>query len=246
MPSLQDRIRSATLGKPASERLVHLLIYPDQDLVDKESIAGTRADLYIVLFPGDSFSVVEEFLAAHWDEDQQSPGRQVPRTIAGRTQGALGDNRYFVNVIQYADIVVDSLTKVFSGVSNMMGGSSILNPQSQHYNALKTKLTSTYEDLINSNAEAVCDFLRSRSVADGHTNANVAIKEVWYPKYIPLEHYDHCRRIKNSSSEEGGHSGLFSLTFTSKVASQVFFDALPCYNGPSLGTTFTLAYRFTI
>ncbi|KAJ2933038.1 hypothetical protein H1R20_g4033, partial [Candolleomyces eurysporus] len=48
-----------------------------------------------------------------------------------------------VKVIQYADIVVSSLMKVFSGASNVMGGSLILNPQSRHYNALKTKLTST-------------------------------------------------------------------------------------------------------
>jgi cystathionine gamma-synthase len=197
-----------------------------------------------------------------------------------------------VKVIQYADIVVSSLTKVFSGASNVMGGrfvnnpnysfpfssmgltrvtfSLILNPQSPHYNTLKTKLTSTYEDvffdedaiymernsrdfkqrihLINSNAEAACDFLRSRSVSGGYSNANVAIKEVWYPKYITSEHYDHCR-IKSSTSEDGkagGYGGLFSLTFTSKAASQAFFDNLPCYKGPSLGTNFTLACPFTI
>ena len=146
----------------------------------------------------------------------------------------------------------------------------ILNPQSRHYNALKVKLTSTYEDvyfdedaiymerssrdfkkriqLINSNAEAACGFLRSRSVAGGYTtsNSNVVIKGVWYPKYITPEHYDHCRIKNSSTSEEGGYGGLFSLTFTSKSASQVFFDALPCYKGPSLGTNFTLACLFTI
>ncbi|RXW22168.1 hypothetical protein EST38_g3671 [Candolleomyces aberdarensis] len=489
---IQDR--SATLGKPASARLVHLLICPDQDLVDKESIAGTCADLHIVLFPGDSFSVAKEFwqhtgmgissrladkCLALLPEELKEPrvvpatptaaanryskggftkhysaaakktpsppptattedvgndtavyleeryGRNLPLTAASFAKRALrrrlagvllcdsvpecqetagqeelqvgpstrgvkdvtetdvfmyptgmsaiwsahqlalntltpaksvcfgfpytdtlkilqkwGPGCHFmghgldtdidemekileeeakanpgtppilalftefpsnpllrsanlprlrqladkygfiividetigtfvnVKVIQYADIVVSSLTKVFSGASNVMGGSLILNPQSRHYNDLKAKLTSTYEDvyfdedaiymernsrdfkkriqLINSNAEAACDFLRSRSVAGGYTNANVSIKEVWYPKYITPEHYDHCRIKKSSTSEEGGYGGLFSLTFTSKVASQVFFDALPCYKGPSLGTNFTLACPFTI
>lgn len=149
--------------------------------------------------------------------------------------------------------------------------SLILNPQSPHYTALKTKLTSTYEDvyfdddaiymehnsrdfkhrihLINSNAEAACNFLRSRSVAGGYScNSNVAIKEVWYPKYTTPEHYDHCG-IKSTTSEDrkaGGYGGLFFLTFTSKAASQAFFDNLPCYKEPSLGTNFTLACPFTI
>ncbi|KAJ2933041.1 hypothetical protein H1R20_g4035, partial [Candolleomyces eurysporus] len=55
---IQDR--PATLDKPTSTRLVHLLICPDQDLVDRESIAGTCADLHIILFPGDSFSVAKQ------------------------------------------------------------------------------------------------------------------------------------------------------------------------------------------
>jgi cystathionine gamma-synthase len=43
-----------------------------------------------------------------------------------------------------------------------------------------------------------------------------------------------------------GFGGLFSLTFTSLLASTTFYDALPCYKGPSLGTNFTLACPYTI
>jgi cystathionine gamma-synthase len=147
-----------------------------------------------------------------------------------------------------------------------------LNSQSPYYNTLKTKLTSTYEDvffdedaiymgrnsrdlkqrihLINSNAKATCDFLHSRSVSGGYPNANVAIKEVWYPNIISEDH-NHCRIKSSFTSEDsdgkaGGYGGLFSLTFTSKAASQAFFDNLPCYKGPSLGANFTLACPFTI
>lgn len=169
-----------------------------------------------------------------------------------------------VEVLPYADIVASSLSKVFSGVANVMGGGLVLNPRRRHYAALKAYMNSAFEDfyynedaiymernsrdfqrrirIIDVNTEAVCDFLRSRSVAGGAADA--VIKEVFYPKYITPENYEACR-IK-TPGVEGGFGGLFSLTFTSATASHAFFDALPCYKGPSLGTNFTLACPFTI
>ncbi|KAF8637899.1 hypothetical protein AX17_002522 [Amanita inopinata Kibby_2008] len=180
-----------------------------------------------------------------------------------------------VEVLQYADIVVSSLTKIFSGDANVMGGSLVLNPHGKYYPLLKRQLDATFEDVyfgedaiylernsrdfkrrvacINANTEMACDFLRSRSIAGGCTSERTVIKEVFYPKYITVDNYEHCR-IKNKSSsasagnenDGGGYGGLFSLTFTSRAASEAFFDALPCYKGPSLGTNFTLACPYTI
>ncbi|KAF9460007.1 hypothetical protein BDZ94DRAFT_1170557, partial [Collybia nuda] len=133
---------------------------------------------------------------------------------------------------------------------------------------LKAQLESSYEDVyfdedaiymernsrdfrrrikvIDTNTEVVCDYLRSRSLVAGAPSP--AIKEVFYPKYITPEHYNRCR-IQAAAPEAGvggGFGGLFSMTFTSSAASEAFFDALPCYKGPSLGTNFTLACPFTI
>lgn len=173
-----------------------------------------------------------------------------------------------VRILQYADVVVSSLSKVFSGESNVMGGSLILNPKGKHYPSLKRKLDQTFQDIyfdedaiymernsrdfkqrvrkINRNAEIVCDYLSTCTLKQGSPKA--VIKEVFYPKYSTPEHYDHCR-ITNENSEDGtagGYGGLFSLTFTSLDASKAFFDNLPSYKGPSLGTNFTLACPFTI
>jgi cystathionine gamma-synthase len=191
-----------------------------------------------------------------------------------------------VNVLPYADIVVSSLSKVFSGDSNVMGGryvylvlvqevnphpvlhSLVLNPNGRHYRLLKGELEYSFEDvyfgedavymernsrdfrkrikIIDSNAEAICDFLRLRSLAGG---ARVSvIKEVFYPKWETREHYERCRirSAKKNAGHTGGFGGLFSLTFTSNFASQAFFDALSCHKGPSLGTNFTLACPYTI
>jgi cystathionine gamma-synthase len=88
-----------------------------------------------------------------------------------------------VNVLPSADIVVSSLTKIFSGDSNVMGGSAVLNPHGRYYQLLKHTLSEKYEDnywvedavflernsrnfvsriaRINSSTEAVTDLLKA-------------------------------------------------------------------------------------
>ncbi|GAB7337639.1 hypothetical protein MBLNU457_g2934t1 [Dothideomycetes sp. NU457] len=158
-----------------------------------------------------------------------------------------------VNVLPYADVVVSSLTKVFSGDSNVMGGSMILNPQSQYHTLLKQTLAHEYEDTlfeedavflernsrdfvsriarINANAEAICDVLL----------AHHRIKQVNYPKHAPSrKYYDACR-LPN-----GGYGGLLSCTFFDIEDAKVFYDNMNTAKGPSLGTNFTLASPFVL
>ncbi|KAL5499240.1 STR2_1 [Sanghuangporus vaninii] len=170
-----------------------------------------------------------------------------------------------VSVLPYADIVVSSLTKVFSGDSNVMGGSLVLNPNGKHYATLKSILQKEFDDIyfdedaifmernsrnfrrrvqtINENAEAVCDFLKSfcSSAAGGPP----LVKEVYYPKFVTRENYDACRAV-DLPPDASAFGGLFSVTFTQLTASHAFFDALECMKGPSLGTSFTLACPYTI
>ncbi|TDL22692.1 PLP-dependent transferase [Rickenella mellea] len=174
-----------------------------------------------------------------------------------------------VEVLPHVDIVVSSLTKVFSGDSNVMGGSLVLNPRARHYAALKATLEASYEDnyfaedaifmernsrdfkrrihVMNTSGEAVCDFLRSRSLAATPPPPHAVIKEVFYPKFITRENFDLCRNRSEDGAEDEPYFGpLFSITFTTKAASEAFFDALPCHKGPSLGTNFTLACPYTV
>lgn len=158
-----------------------------------------------------------------------------------------------VNVLPYADVVVSSLTKVFSGDSNVMGGSAILNPKGRYYDVLKQTWEADYEDnhwaedsvflernsrdfvprieRINANAEAICDVLR----------AHPRVKQVNYPKYSPTRpFYDQCR------TPGGGYGGLLSATFYSTADAVAFFDDLDTAKGPSLGTNFTLSSPYVI
>ncbi|KAJ3574241.1 hypothetical protein NP233_g1889 [Leucocoprinus birnbaumii] len=157
------------------------------------------------------------------------------------------------------------------GASDVMGGSLVLNPNSKHYLLLKSHLSKTYIDTyfnadgiylernsrdfkhrisrIDKNTESICDFLYSHSVAGGYDPAKAAIKAVFYPKYITPENYALCKSTTTASPtlpNTGNFGGLFSLTFTTPSASSTFFDSLPCYKGPSLGTNFTLACPYTV
>ncbi|SPO28496.1 probable STR2 - Cystathionine gamma-synthase [Ustilago trichophora] len=176
-----------------------------------------------------------------------------------------------VEVLPYADILVSSLTKVFSGDANVMGGSMVLNPHGRHYLSLRTTLSSHYEDtyfdedaiFMERNSR---DFIRRIVRIDRNTRAVTSmlwnekqglgrypgvIKNVFYPRYQTRENYEVCRRKKaftvlGDMGEEGGYGGLFSITFESDAASQAFYDALGCAKGPSLGTNLTLASPYTI
>ncbi|KAK5125124.1 hypothetical protein LTR85_000800 [Meristemomyces frigidus] len=158
-----------------------------------------------------------------------------------------------VHVLPYADVVVSSLTKIFSGDGNVMGGSAILNPQSRYYSGLKHVYNAEYEDnqfegdsiclernsrdfisrikRIDHNAELITDILR----------AHPAVKQVNYPKYGDTKQfYDACR-LPN-----GGYGGLLSATFHKMEDAQVFYDHLQTQKGPSLGTNFTLSSPFVL
>ncbi|KAJ6440862.1 cystathionine gamma-synthase [Purpureocillium lavendulum] len=159
-----------------------------------------------------------------------------------------------INVLSVADIVVSSLTKIFSGDSNVMGGGAILNPESRYYAALKNALDhdvfeDTYwpedvifmernsrdfarrVDRINANAEAICDTLRSSPL----------VKSLYYPKYnTSRSNYD-ARRLP-----DGGYGGLLSVVFTDKKKAQVFYDNMEIAKGPSLGTNFTLCSPYVL
>jgi cystathionine gamma-synthase len=104
---------------------------------------------------------------------------------------------------------------------------------------------------INGNAQAVCAFLRSRSLSflenkdknlSDSDSSLFVIKEVFYPEFTTRANYDICRRPGRSDN----FGPLFSLTFTSQHASEAFYNALKCAKGPSLGTNFTLCCAYTL
>ncbi|KHE78711.1 cystathionine gamma-synthase [Neurospora crassa] len=158
-----------------------------------------------------------------------------------------------VNVLQFADIVVSSLTKIFSGDCNVMGGGAIFNPNSRYYSALKSfvqqQLEDTYwpEDVIfmernsrdfvaridrvNANAEAICRVLQDHPL----------VKTLYYPKYN-----DSRANYEAVKLPQGGYGGLISVVLKGKKQAVAFYDAIETAKGPSLGTNFTLTSPYVL
>jgi len=158
-----------------------------------------------------------------------------------------------VDVLPWADIVVSSLTKSFSGVGDVMAGSLILSESSSYFGRFVQWQTRHYENLLwhedaavlernsrdfperqrrmNENALALCQWLRERP----------EVETVYYPHFEAKDHYDKVRKA------EGGYGGLFSILLRDGVhRSAPFYDALEITKGPSLGMNYSLACPYTL
>lgn len=158
-----------------------------------------------------------------------------------------------INVLPHADIVVSSLTKIFTGECNVMGGSLVLNHNQHLWQNLKDVLQQLYEDnywaedavFLERNSR---DFVSRIERIDVNAEAMAAtlqkspfVKEVYYPSLVPSKkYYDACK------TPNGGYGGLLSVTFHDKEHAPIFFDNLAIQKGPSLGTNFSLSCPFVL
>ena len=157
-----------------------------------------------------------------------------------------------VDLRPYADIIVTSLTKYFSGVGNVMGGAAVFNSQSPLYPELMEAAQSEPDEFlwiedaevleqnsrditarmstVNRTAELLFEMLRSHPKID----------KVYYPKHEPSSNYSCLMR------PVGGYGGIMSLLPKNPMSSMRLYDFLRICKGPSMGTNFTLACPYTI
>ena len=158
------------------------------------------------------------------------------------------------DTLAVADVTAISLTKFFSGTSDVMAGALIINPDAPFAAHFRKQVNEIHEpeafhpediiqletdsrdcrervEQINRTALEVCEYL----------SRNPAVESVYYPAFTDREIYDRFRR------PDGGYGGLFSIVL--KNAAQVteaFYDALEITKGPNLGTSFSLCCPFTL
>ncbi|CAI4034890.1 hypothetical protein SMKI_12G0260 [Saccharomyces mikatae IFO 1815] len=159
-----------------------------------------------------------------------------------------------VDILPYADIVCTSLTKLFNGASNVMGGSIVLNPKSSIYPYAREYFKSAdFEDLLWCEDAVVLE-RNSRDFENRtlHANANTEkllnevlipeqgklCKKVYYPTVTSEETFRNYESVRN---ERGGYGCLFSVAFYNEGDAKAFYDSLKVFKGPSNGTNFTLA-----
>ncbi|KAL6721096.1 Cystathionine gamma-synthase [Lecanora helva] len=217
---------------------------PDLDDLERRCESGERFLALFCEFPGNPLLKTPNLRRIRELADRYDFAVVVDETIG---------NFINVHVLPFADVVVSSLTKVFTGECNVMGGSAVLNPQGRYYSRLKDFMATDYEDnywpedaifmernsrdfvsrieRINNNAETICQALESSSI----------VKQIYYPKYSATrEFYDQCR------TKIGGYGGLLSVTFNNTTQAVTFFNKLETAKGPSLGTNFTLSSPYVI
>jgi cystathionine gamma-synthase len=161
---------------------------------------------------------------------------------------------YNINVLanRVADIAVTSLTKIFSGTSNVMGGSMVLNPSTPLYEQLKNQLTPDNEVFIfEEDAKVLLDSSEDLHTRLARVNASASyvaqrlrehprVKSVYYPNF---EHFQEL--LKKPGSDQ--HGPILSVVLHGgEAAAKSFFDALDLAKGPSLGTNFTLCCPYTL
>ncbi|KAK4140084.1 pyridoxal phosphate-dependent transferase [Dichotomopilus funicola] len=221
----------------------------DLDDLEKRLQGGDRFLALFCEFPGNPLLTCPNLVRIRQLADKYDFAVVVDETI-----GTFAN----VNVLPFADIVASSLTKIFSGDCNVMGGSAIFNPNSRYYSALKEWAEAGadgagYEDTywpedvmfmernsrdfasridrINTNAEAICDVLRTCPI----------VKTIFYPKYnTSRANYEACQL------PGGGYGGLLSVVFHRPEQAVVFYDVVETAKGPSLGTNFTLTSPYVL
>ncbi|MEM8952940.1 MAG: PLP-dependent transferase [Verrucomicrobiota bacterium] len=176
-------------------------------------------------------------------------GRGVP-LVVDDTVGTVVN----VDAYRWADVVTTSLTKCFSGVGDVMGGSVVLRDDSPFRDDFASFFgADAAEDLYG--ADAVVLALNSRDFVERveeknrtaeaiyeYLSAHPKVAEVWYPKGCSTQvSYDAVRR------EGGGYSCLLSfLLEEAAVTTPRFYDVLRISKGPSLGTNYSLVCPYTL
>jgi len=155
---------------------------------------------------------------------------------------------------EVADISAISLTKYFSGSSDVLGGALIFNSDAPLVAHLKRELRNLHEpaalhpadiirlekdsrdvrervETINASALKICEFLQDHP----------AVESVYYPAFTDKEIYDQFR------TQDGGYGGLLSFVLTDpEQHTEKVYDRLEITKGPNLGTSFSLCCPFVL
>lgn len=157
-----------------------------------------------------------------------------------------------VDLSPYADLIVSSLTKYFSGACDVIAGSLVVSKKSGHAASLLQTLTGLYDDLFYADDAVVLaanakDFVTRMEAINHNTHelatflqAHPRVAEVYHPAISAKDIYS--RYMKRPD----GFGGLLSFTLKDETSMPAVYDRLELAKGPSLGTNFTLVCPYTL
>ncbi|OJJ81830.1 uncharacterized protein ASPGLDRAFT_49797 [Aspergillus glaucus CBS 516.65] len=157
-----------------------------------------------------------------------------------------------IDVLPYADVVVTSLTKGFSGSSNVTGGSIVINPNSTHHDSIHNALSKTNTTCFPGDIQTLltnsATLYQRTETANENTLAllpllttHPSIKTVNHPSIHPTA------GIYNSLRKPtGGYTNTLSIIFHNPLSAELFYNALNVCKGTSFGTNFTIAVPYIV
>ncbi|RDW78706.1 Cys metabolizm PLP-dependent enzyme [Aspergillus mulundensis] len=161
-----------------------------------------------------------------------------------------------LDALPFVDVMVSSLTKTFSGSSNVMGGSLVVNPSSKHRTTLRSALSAhhkkaqiTYFPLDAATLLANNKTMHQRiKQCNENTlplvrlvSAHPSISAVHHPSTAPTAHnYEAMMR----KTEPAGYGNILSIVFRDPRSAEHFFNVLQVCKGSSFGTNFTVAVPY--
>jgi cystathionine gamma-synthase len=170
-----------------------------------------------------------------------------------------------VDVLAYSDLLLTSLTKSFSGLSDVMAGSVVLNPLSPHYAALSALWPTRHRNeffsadaeallansrgvldrvpILDRNARAMAEFL----AAEAASSEGSPIANVQYPSLLPTRgNFDALLRRGTPELPQPGYGCLLTVNFRSLEAARAFYDNTGFYATPHLGGHVTLNFPYNM
>ncbi|KAJ5095318.1 hypothetical protein NUU61_004674 [Penicillium alfredii] len=158
-----------------------------------------------------------------------------------------------MDIMPYVDVTVTSLTKIFSGGGNVMGGSLMVNPASQHYDKLHSLLSNSYEDLYFP-PDAMTMAKNSRDFVERVHRCNESTLRIanLLTTHSSVEYVNHPTTVSSAPiyeryrRENGGYGFLLSVVFRNPGSAEVFYDTLDVWKGPTIGTNASIAIPYSL
>lgn len=156
-----------------------------------------------------------------------------------------------LDALPYVDVMVTSLSKTFSGASNVTGGSLVLNPSSRLHDTIQAVLARNHEDMyfpLDCNTLLVnCQDIVWRVQRCGENtiplvqmlSSHPSIAKVLHPTTSPT-----LMNYKSVMRHNGGYGNVFSIVFHDPRTAEYFYDVLDVCKGSSFGTNFTLVIPY--
>ncbi|KAJ5093187.1 pyridoxal phosphate-dependent transferase [Penicillium angulare] len=156
-----------------------------------------------------------------------------------------------IDALPYVDVMMSSLTKTFSGSSNVTGGSLVINPNSRHSVRIQAALSSNYGnnyfpldlDTLLHNCQDIAWRVRKCNqntlpLVDLFAK-HPSIAQVNHPSIDPTAHL-----YKSLIRKDGGYGNVLSIIFHYPSSAEHFYNILGICKGSSFGTNFTLAIPY--